>query len=294
MRIQDLEVQLAASQTQHNTLQDSLFRQIQQEQQLETRLSNMDQQLQSSNQSLENLQRNLSQKEQQIQSLEYLTQELQSKVDSLEEHALPADNASEFIREQWARLGKWEKELKALQQSNQDQEKLLAQRTKFLDSQKSRLDQQEAQLEDLQTKEDELKIREQKLQATQYSKEPLDPGTISIRESKVVEFGFPIPVFTTETKLDYATLQTRAVAFMLKKGYLLDQKFPDLLFEQVIIPEIAPSPIRLRIRIEENIQGSLLMASFEFENGGYLDSSKNKKQVLAAREWVSQMVRFNF
>lgn len=221
---------------------------------------------------------------------------LQSKVDSLETVTIPDDDQGNFIREQWAKLQTWEKELTTRDASIEDKEKLIQQKEKFIEDQDASLASREERVKNLEEREKELKTLEQKLRASnQLVSATNDPGSFKVRDGRVMEFGDMVQVFIADTDLGYQGAQRRVVAYMLSRNELLNEQFPDLIFNGVSFPELSGDPINVRVRIDtRGATGSTIQVSFKTEDGSYIGANNDRNQTEVARQLVARMIRFKF
>ncbi len=221
---------------------------------------------------------------------------LQSKVDSLEAVTIPDDDQGNFIREQWAKLQAWEKDLNSRDASIQNKEKLIQQREKFIVESDANLETREERLKGLEAREKELQTLEQKLKASnQMVSANNDPGSFKVRDGRIMEFGDMVQVFIVDTDLGYQAAQRRMVAYMLSRNELLNEQFPDLVFAGATFPELSGDPIDIRIRIDtRGASGSTIQVSFKTSDGIYIGSNNDRNQTEVARQLVARMIRFKF
>lgn len=220
--------------------------------------------------------------------------QLESRIDSLQSSFVPAEEQSDFIKEQWARLQKWEKELQDREAKTSDREKLSATRNANLEERLADLEKREARVADLEKREKAVALREQQLdaQAGLASETSVVEDLKRMREGRVVEFGQTVPVFIVETNLSYKAAQKKVVGYMLSRDALLDEQFPDIFYRSVRLPEIAERPIALKVRINTQGLGSILQISFMLEEDIYLGEQGSKRQKEAAKQLIGRMLRY--
>ncbi len=221
---------------------------------------------------------------------------LQTKIDSMETAAVPNIDQGSFVREQWARLQSWEKDLNSRSKSVEDKEKLLQQREKYIEEQGGLLSNREEQLKGLEEREKELKALEQMLKASKGTgPSSNDLGSFKVKDGRVMEFGNMIHVFVVDTDLSYKNAQRRIVAYMLNRNELLNEQFPNLVFTGATISELSSDPVDVQVRIDPRSATSCtIQVSFKTSAGVYIGAYKDRDQTEAARQLVAQMIRFQF
>ncbi|MEM7039606.1 MAG: hypothetical protein AAF570_21715, partial [Bacteroidota bacterium] len=215
----------------------------------------------------------------------------ESRIDSLMQQSAPVTEQQKFIRDQWAKLDAWEKELKVQEGEAADREKLLSQRENVLAKNQENFRETEEKAARLQDWEDQLRLREQQLNAREGV-----TGTLirpnAIRMGKVVEFGNTVPVYIVETELSYKAARKQVVAYMLERDELLDEQFPDIMFRGVSLPEIHDGLLDMKVRIDTRGNGSILQLSFQTETGAYLTGDDSKRQNDKAKTLISNLLRY--
>lgn len=290
------EKSLEAATQQEKTLQDSLFAAREQKNQLRQRIRRTEGALRRETASADSLGELLGSARRERNRYRSEIGILQAKVDSLEAVTIPDDDQGNFIREQWAKLQAWEKDLNARDASIEDKEKLIQQKEKFIEDEEASLSSREERVKGLEEREKDLKALEQKLKASnQLVSATNDPGSFKVRDGRVMEFGDMVQVFIVDTDLGYQGAQRRMVAYMLSRNELLNEQFPDLVFAGATFPELSSDPVDVRIRIDtRGANGSTIQVSFKTSDGAYIGANNDRNQTEVARQLVARMIRFKF
>jgi chromosome segregation ATPase len=216
---------------------------------------------------------------------------LQTKLDSLARAAQPETEQQRFLREQRSKLAELEKQLDARNNTTTDQEKLLAQRKTTQDQREADLNRREQAVKDLEERERQVQMREQQSDIRE-SINGTEVNPQDIRENMVVEFGSSVPVFSVKTPLSYRPAQRQVVAYMLSRDILLSAQFPDLLFQNISLPEISEGQIEIKVRIDNQGGTTVLNLSFRLPDGSYLGTEKTRKQNDSAKQLIVRMLRY--
>ena len=225
------------------------------------------------------------------QELRRQTTVLQTRMDSLAKFAQPETEQQKFIRDQWAKMGDWEKQLEAREKATSDQEKLSNQRTSTLDTRQKELQLREAAIVDLEQREKQVKLREQQLDTREsISGTLVNPDQVKI--TRITEFGATIPVFEVETDLAFRAAQRQVVAYLLSRDILLSEQFPDLVFRNALLSELSGGQIEMKVRVETNGNNSLLQISFKLPEGNYVGTDATARLNDSARQLIVRMLRY--
>lgn len=286
-KVDALQKTLKASSQKTEALEDSVLAMSNRQQQLNRTVRQRNEQLRSLNSKNDSVQGILSRTRDANLKLSAEIADLEFANDSLRKaKANPADQQA-FIREQFSRLEDWEGKLKTREAEATNQKKLIDQKERFLNEKEKNLGEQENRLADLEEREKQVRLKEQQLGTGA-------PVKFSIREGRVLEFGEQVPVFIVDTDVSSRSAQRRVCAFMLQRDELVDEQFPDIVFQMVQFPELSTQPVTVRVRIDANGSGSTLQISFQEADNAYIGASSDRTQVEAARQVAGQMIRYKF
>lgn len=289
-----LTANLRQAELRESDLKDSLRTVSSARRQLRQNIAKRDRQLRLSNETVDSISTLLSSSRKNGQALRNDIQALELRIDSLESAMPPSDDQANFIREQWAKLQTWEKELNARSVKVGDREKLVDQRSRFLVERETELESREARIEDLEERETRVKALEERLKASETDNASGDVGRFTIREGRVVEFGVQVPVLISEIKLSPQQTQRRIAAYFLSRGEFADQQFPDLVFNTVQFTEFDDDPMDIQVRVDSRPNGSVIQISFKYADGRYIGPNSSKQTLDTARQLLGRMIRFNF
>lgn len=281
---------LTAIRAERDVLEDSLQGARELERSLRQNLSAQSAELARRADTLLDLRNDLDQSMATRRELEMQVEVLTYTVDSLERYSIPSDDQGQFIREQWTKLQNWENELKDRDRSVADKEKLMAQRESFLADKEKDIEVRETRLAGIEEREKRLEVLEQQKGKTT----PPDVGKVSVRLSRVIEFGNSVPVFEAQTSLSSDVTQGRTIAWFNSRGEKYDQRFPDLLFEGAYLAELGTTPWNIRVRIDGQPNGSTIQVSFQAEDGTYLGGDWSRQDQEAAEQLIESMLRYDY
>lgn len=216
---------------------------------------------------------------------------LQNRLDSLNRLQIPEGDQQKFIRDQWAKLQQWEKDLEARNQSVEDREKLIKQREQFFATKESDFAVREAKVKDLEAKEKRLALLEQQLNS-RAGTEIADNAKINVREGRVVEFGQQVQVFIAESPLSPKNVQKQIILYMLSRDELYDDKFPDLVYRSASLSELDSEPIEWKIRIDSKGTGSILQISAKLSTGEFLGLDNYRERIEPTKQLITRMLRY--
>lgn len=212
---------------------------------------------------------------------------LQATIDSLSVRTVPLDDQQKFIREQWTKLENWEREMKAQKTALDEKEKLLARREEVLKE-------REGQVSNVSDKEKALIERENalKIQAQQAKTGTGMTEEVTVNYSSLSERGTNVPIFEVRSIRTYKGAQQQVAAYMNSRGILFDEKFPDMVFDNVVLTEISSSPVTLRMRIEAFGTGSIVRVSVRKPDGGYINGIQPNGGGSKVEQFLKEMFRF--
>ncbi len=216
---------------------------------------------------------------------------LEARIDSLSQQQMPAGDQQKFIRDQWAKLQKWEKDLDARDQTTQDREKLLKQREQVYNKNDAELAAREERVKGLEAKEARLNLLEQQLKASE-GVESVETARQNVREGRVVEFGTQVAVFITESPLSPKNVQKQVITYMLSRDELYDDQFPDLVYRNTQLAEVDTEPVEMKIRIDSKGSGSILQISFKLTTGEYLGIENYRERIEPSKQLIAKMLRY--
>lgn len=197
---------------------------------------------------------------------------LEAQIDSLGRRSAPVTEQQKFIRDQWEKLEKWDKELKGKETSVAEREKLAAQREAYLQRKENELNRRESQLSE---------PGRNKPVPTPPVETPVNSGQPASGEFKTeltTEFQQEVPLFCLYTRDGVADAQRKVAAWFINRGFFYKKYTPDFLFENVLLPELSVEPLQVRVRVEAGASGgtvyriSFRKPDYKFIEAGISDS----------------------
>jgi chromosome segregation ATPase len=217
---------------------------------------------------------------------------LQNRVDSLAKVRVPEGEQARFLREQRTKLDQQEKDLIARDAATSDKEKLLSQRESVLQRKESEFAGKESKFKDLEERERRVQLLEQQLNSREGNSIVDNNTPILIRDGRVLEFGNQVPVFIIESSLTTTAVERQAAGYLLSRGELYDERFPDLLFRTAKLTDLDAGPVEVKIRIDARGAGSILQISFRLVDGEYIGGDKYPERTATAKQLISKMLRY--
>jgi hypothetical protein len=205
---------------------------------------------------------------------------LETVVDSLNQRAAPVTDQQRFIREQWDKLEKWDRELKGKETTLSEREKLAGQRESYLLKKEAELNRKEDQL---------MGIGKEKNKGTPEIKvetnETVTPGTGEFKIEMTEEFQQEVTLFCLYTSDPVILAQKKVATWFLSRDFFYKKFAPDFLFENVLLPELSVEPLQVRLRLETGTNGAIYRISFrkpdyKFIEGGLSPASDLKVENL--------------
>lgn len=285
--IDKMEKVIRANQVTEKALMDSIRTEKQLQGRLSAEISDRDRTIARERRAQDSLRNQLQFQESQLAASESKNRAMQTRLDSLTAmQSQPLDDQQRFIREQWTKLENWEREQKALKKSLEEKELLLTRREEVLRE-------REAQLTAAGEKEKNLSERENalKIQTQQNKTQPVGEE-VGVTPASLNERGQVVPIFEVRSSRTYKGAQQLVAAYMNKRGLLFDEKFPDMLYESVLIPELSDSPVTLRMRIEAFGTGSVVRVSVRMKDGSYINGLLSNGGGQKVEQFLKEMFRF--
>ncbi len=204
------------------------------------------------------------------------------------------------------RLDAWDEELKVKDRELGDREKLIGQRETNLESKQEELKRKEELYSNIVRREEELKKLEQQLKNEMPKGTSVPPkavpnseirelvysnATANVTASKVNEFGKYIPVYVAQSKGGIEETEKQIASYMLAKGYLYREKFPDLFYGSVSVPGIQ-GVLTIRYRVESAGTLTSIKASFRLADGNYIENARYPAESAKAEAWMQQLLQY--
>lgn len=294
--IEETQARAATSQARADVLSDSIAGLNNRTQSLNDLLRQTNKQLNSSVSRVDSMGKLLARADTREEGLINKIAELQNTIDSMSVRSEPVDDQQRFIREQWTKLENWNRELDARNADIENREKLVARREAVLAEKEARLsnlDEREAKLNKLENEQKVKNQQEKTTVETPANAATQGDGDIEITTSNLTERGVYVPVFEVKSKLSYKGAQRQVAAYMNSRGHLFDEKFPDMLYDSVNLPEIHGSPVSLRLRIEAFGTGSVIRASVRLRDGRYVNAPGTESMAPKAEQFLREMFGFS-
>lgn len=241
--------------------------------------------------------------------------DLQIRLDSIAKASnQPLSVQEQFIRQQRTKLDNREAQIETREDELARAQKRTDQREVYIKQREAELKTAEKRFVGLQKKEDELNIIEQQLRQNVKAADILDqleirrnggkkPSdgrerfnkdlAVPIKAGKVAEFGRYVPLFESQVEVGVKTVQKKVTGYMTWLGHLYDEKFPDFIYEKIVLKEVAPDKLTLKVRLTPEGTGTKVGVSFRMKNGQYIDPDNEAELGDKARQFITRMLRFN-
>lgn len=251
----------------------------------------------------EQLEAGLAKSKQTENGLKVQVASLESTIDSLKLADKPLTEQEKDLRALRNKLDEQEKALAAKEGSLNDKEKLLREKDAAVEERLAKAIALEQRYSDISMKEDRLKALEQKISQMGIDNVKSEMGSGSspqpvltkpVSGSLYLLNGEYVPVFTLETDLSYRKSERQVAGFMVKKGVLFDEKYPDLVYQDILLKDISGERLTVRIALEVNGTGTIVRASFKDKSGNYISKDDHPAEAEKIRTFLEKMFAFRF
>ena len=242
---------------------------------------------------------------------------LESRLDSMNsEQSRPLSDQENYLRDQRSRLDQTAKDLEKWKKEMDDREKLLSQRESTTDQRLTEAQSLEKRYKDVVSRENKLKALEQKIKqmggdpgsATIPTVEtsPTPPASVptdNFADSQIrggfspataMEIGREVPVFSFVSELTYKKTQRQIVGYMNKLGQLYDDKYPNLVYSNVLATELGSDRWDIRFRLEARGTGTAVRVSFKGEDGNFTDLDDSNDKSIKIKQFLNRMFSYRF
>ena len=226
--------------------------------------------------------------------------------DSLIALTIPNEDMLREILKQKSEIVKEKAEFEKNQRQLSDREKLISQRESNLDRQQKDVARREKRYQDLLDKEEKLLKLEQRLREAgvgeildNFKNGNSNPGTLGkesnsfqLGKKTITEKGKSLDVYAISSGLIQRSAEQKVASFMINQGFLHDQKSPDLVYDNIIVYNLAEAPLVIVFRFEPEGTGTLILVSFERWGGDYILPGSDSEIDQKARKFLNQMMEF--